>query len=726
MRYRKTAFGLLLAIWAAVSQVGCSNNNIAGNYNSEVVTEIISSRVLASNPAYELRWDEAAKSVLLADQKSGKLWSDILYEAYQEGSTSANANSALHITVVNKNNLTWETQSSYTELAENGRIVCEELENGIRVTYYFERYKIAIPVMYELREDSLAISIDGADIQEDGSTYKLVSVSVAPYFCSAENEGENNYLFVPSGSGALMYTAENADGTRKFSGEVYGSDAARRIIKSTTEEEAVRLPVFGAKNGDTAILGIIEEGAGSAFIEAQAGYKRLGYSQVGATFYFRGYDTFRYGTYATGNAVITRISEERSSERFTVAYYPLQGEEADYNGMAKRYRQYLVDKEELKASDTDDSAYSVTLLGGTTVTKSFFGIPYRTLVAMTKFDEAQNILSELTEANGTAPVARLMAYGDSGLLPGTIGGGRNYDAVFGGKEELQLLQQYCQEKNGMLFWDFDTVLYSKSGNGFSYNSDCAKTAIHYRATLYPVTPIRLFDEDNPYHIISRGKLKTAMEKVMEKADRYQHTGLSFSTLGEVAFSDYNDDPRVMKAGIDKEVSDLLKQAGEKRKIAVSGANSYAACAADVVFDVPLNHGEYQALDVQIPFYQMVFHSYKAMYSPAVNLSENMERKIMLAAAGGTGLGFTLISEYVPESNDLAYEKLYGALYESNRELIGQALKKNDFADYFEKTADSVMVRYELLENGMILYANHTSEKVNSPAGELDAYMFKVQ
>jgi hypothetical protein len=46
-----------------------------------------------------------------------------------------------------------------------------------------------------------------------------------------------------------------------------------------------------------------------------------------------------------------------------------------------------------------------------------------------------------------------------------------------------------------------------------------------------------------------------------------------------------------------------------------------------------------------------------------------------------------------------------------------------------------MVRYELLENGvsatyfengMILYANHTSEKVSSPAGELDAYMFKVQ
>lgn len=736
MRYRKIAAILLMSIVSAISLAGCGDTTIIGNYDNEAVAKSISSKVVASNEKYELKWDDKAKCVLLVDKDTQEVWSDILYDAYLEGSTSANAQSALSITVVNSNNMTWETISSVAELQSGGKMVCEEIEDGVCVTYYFDRLQLAIPVTYQLRKDSVALSINGADIQEDGTTYKLVSVGVAPYFCSASDANEENYLFVPSGSGALMYTTENADGTRKYSSEVYGTDATRRILKSTEEQEEVRLPVFGAKDGDTAVLGIIEEGAGAAFIEAQAGYARLGYSQVGTIFYFRGYDIFRHGTYATGNSVITRTSEERSTQKVTVAYYPLQGEDADYNGMASCYRQYLIDNGELTNSDISSSAYSVTMLGGTTVSESFVGVPYQTLAALTEYTEAEEILAELTSTNGTVPVVRMQSYSDNGLLPGTIAGGKTYDSVYGSKKELKALQEYCEEANISLFWDSDVVRYSKSGSGVSYNSDCAETAIHYQATQYPVSPIRVFDEDNPYRIIGRDSLADAVNLALKKADKYEHEGISFSSLSSLAFSDYEDAAYITRAGIEKDVKSFLTQGKDQGKlIAVADANSYAACVSDVIFDVALDYGDYNVLDEEIPFYQLVFHSYKPMYSSAINLAENTKKQIMLSAASGTGLGFSVISEYAAESSELEFYELYGSLYEDNKALVQEALTHCGFLEYYEKTADSVMTKYELLgngvsatyfENGVVLYANHTAETVESPVGELDAYMFKVQ
>lgn len=734
MRHRKIALSLLFVLLSTVMLAGCGSEEVKSNYDSQVSAENVPSQVVASNENYDLKWDDEAKCVLLESKTTGKVWSDILYEAYLDGSASANAKSAITVTVANETNLTWETFACNTELGGNGKMVCEKSDNGVTVTYYFDRLQIAIPVVYELRGDCLAVSIDGKNIQEGDTVYKLVSVGVAPYMCSASNSNDN-YLFVPSGQGALMYTAEDVEGTRKYSGEVYGTDAARQVLKKTSENEEVRLPVFGAKDNDSAVLGIIEQGAEAAFVDAQAGYARLGYSQVGTTFYFRGYDVFRHGAYSTGNSVTTRVSAERSEEKMTVLYYPLQGEGADYNGMAKRYRKYLQDSGQWKETEISNSPYGITFLGATTVTKSFLGIPYKDLAVMTTYKEAKQMIAALSQDNNVAPTVRMMYYGDNGLMPGTIAGGNKYDAVYGSKKQLQELQESCKESDTTLFWDADVVLYDRSGNGLKINSNCAKTAIHARSTINPVTPIRAYDEDISYQVIGREYLSKIMDKTIKKADTYGHEGLSFSTLGELAFSDFGKNAYVMKANMGTDVSGLLDKTGENRVIAVAGANAYAACASDALFDITNGNGDYDVLDESIPFYQMVFHASRPMYSSAINLSENMQKEIMLCAAGGSGLGFALSSEYVSEANDAQYNKLYGTLYKNNQALIQQALSNNQFADYYEKVADSVIVKYEILENGVsathyengvVLYANHNPEAVATPVGVLEGYAFKVQ
>lgn len=726
----KKGIGLLLFILALVGITGCGNDKYAGFYDKENKIESISSQTVASNAKYELKWDDMAKCILLESKETGEVWSDIVYEEYLDGSTSARANSPISITYAETTELTWDTAYSFDSSGEV-RIACEQIKNGICVTYYYDRFEIAVPVKYELRDNSLAVSIDGAKIQESMEKYCLVAVNLTPYLASCKNS-EDNYLFVPSGSGALIYANETADGTKRYSAEMYGTDAGRMVLSKYVEEEPLRLPVFGAKDTDSAMMGIIEKGAGAVVLDGQAGNKKIGASNIGANFYFRGYDTYRQKSYATGNLVATRMSEERSEQEVTVVYYPLQGEKADYNGMAEIYREYLIENGWLKKEDVNASAYSLTLLGGTTEKKSFLGVPYDSLVAMTDFKQAQEIVSELTENVGTAPVVRMLSYGDNGLAPGTIIGGSKYPNVFGSKKQLSTLQSYCEENGIPLFWDMDAVQFSKAGMGISYNSDVAKTAILKRAEQYALTPLRVFDEENPYRIVARDSLSEVMEKAVKKAEKYDHQGLSFSSLGSLAYGDYDDVKYIVKSGIESDVTELLAKVADERTVATAKANWYAACASNYVFDVPTEHGDYDVLDEQIPFYQMIFHGYRPLYSEAINLSENASYQMMLSASSGMGMGYVLTAEYVSESDELNTVPLYGTLYEDNRELIKTGLDKYQFAEYYESTKDSIITRYEILkngvsathyENGTVLYANHTAQKVSSPAGELEPYGF---
>lgn len=727
--YRILTVSLSVLIFACVL-TACGKNTPQTTVYKSVNNFLLDTGVLAENSQYELSWVQDAKAVVLKSVDSNNTWSDILYESFLEGSTSANGNSPLYITIYNTQTLKTNTIRSYSEIPESGSIICKKIENGIRVSYFFDKYQIAIPVDYVLRDDSLTVTIDSSKIMESGATHKLVSVSLVPFMCSVANDAENGNLFIPVGSGALMSSAETVDGTRKFSGEVYGADATRQVPESFYDEESIKLPIFGASGNGKGMFGIIEKGAGAAVVEAQAGNENLGYSNVYATFYVRGYDKFETDSYAT-EEITTRFGETMSGDSFTVGYYPLYGDNANYNSMADLYREYLIRKGLLKEVENDSSPYSVTLLGGTTVTKSFFGIPYKELIALTDFSAAKRIIEDLNLTTGSYPVVRMLGFGDNGLRAGTVAGGKNYQSVYGDKKEIALLQDLCKKENIDLFYDSEIICFSKSGAGFSLNSDTAKTAILKRISHNPLTPTRYKDENNPYNILSRSKLSKAAQKTFDKAKKYGNTAVSFSSLGSVAFSDFSSKEFYNKSKIEEDVAGILNLAQKKGyKVATAAANGYAACASDVLFDTLADNGNYNVFDAEIPFYQMVFHSYKPMYTTAANLSESIDMAVMKAAAYGMGVGFTLTDRYVEKSNDLDEYKYYGTVYEDNRALIKRYVVENGFAEIYSKTADSYLEEYVILENGVSVssfsngievYANHTPDVVECEVGTLDGY-----
>ena len=287
------AFAMVLTLLA-----GCGNNDNTVKKNS-FDTEIESSRIgdtfVAENDNFVLNLNEVTMGVTLTDKATGKIYGTnpideggIQYdELGMPIKRHPQLESVLFIKYLNTETNNTGDLISYTGAINGGRTVFEKKENGIKVSYYFDDAEIMVPVTYTLRENGVALSINPAEIQENGNM--LLNVSVAPFFCSVENTEQDGYLLYPSGSGALVYPKEISQPGEAYSAEIYGVDASKEMWDKVATDKSIRLPVLGAKFGEQAVFGIIEEGAESSLLNMSVGATSIGYSSVYAVYQLRGF-----------------------------------------------------------------------------------------------------------------------------------------------------------------------------------------------------------------------------------------------------------------------------------------------------------------------------------------------------------------------------------------------------------------------------------------------------
>lgn len=719
--FRKIAC-LLLAAFLTVCLIGCGENEVKVNYDANSPINKENQGVIASNSNYELLWDSTACSVGIKSLKNGKIWSTV---PYGYSGTSSALRSTININIMDTTSMKQDTVRGYTGTSSNNRISSERIENGIKLTYHFDNYQISIPVEYTLREDSLALSVKTNEVVEGGN-YIVVSVELAPYLCSSENVTEG-YLFIPSGSGAIMNVNNNADATRKYTGVVYGEDASRILPEIPIDNQQIYMPVFGAVSGSDALFGIIENASETAAIGAEAGNLRTNYSYVCPTFYLRGYDSFATTQWIWSYQDLNYMSDDVIDTVITVGYYPLDDTEANYNGMAKCYKNYLTKNNLLEKSSVSSSPYSLSIVGGALKTVATGGIPHEVTSVTTTFADAKNIIEDIFKESGVKPSVQMLGYGNNGLDIGKIAGGYKFSSDFGSKKEHKALEEYCKKNGINIYTDFEVVRYNQSGGGFNKTFDAAKSATLRVGEAFLInTPLRDFKEDTAYRFLKKSDILNAVEKIIKKSEKLNISGISFSSLSSVAYSDFREN----KYGVKGQMPEIATNAISKAKsaghsVAVSNANAYAAACADVIYNTPLTNGDYDVFDMWIPFYQMAFSGSKAMYSSYVNLEKDFDLTTLRALAGGSGLGFAIINKYDIELSISNTFPLYGTVYEDNKATILNAIKL--YSDYYEKIKNASIERYTMLDNnvsltefdnGVKLYVNYSENTVNTPLGEL--------
>lgn len=728
---------LLLAVLLLILCASCGKQipSHTKNFDEQAVSAEPEAALLAQNDQFRLEWDDGTGGIRLVEIATQRTWGTSpadpetpqLDEYGEPVRRHPMVNSALTVNYISATTQTEDTLTTYAGAVKSGRMACRTLEDGLRVDYYFDDISIMIPVEYRLRNTGVEMRVITGDIQE--AENKLVSVALAPFFCSAENDKTDSWLFVPSGSGALVYPQSRSQQGSSYAAQVYGTDPVIEQWDLPTTEKYVRLPVYGAKSGDTAVCAVIEDGAESAVVQVSSGARAYGYSSVWASFIIRGYTANETTLLVDSKVKNTIYADGITASELAIGFYPLTDDEANYAGMARVYRDYLG-----LSGTAADTALHLNFIGGEMLSQSFLGIPYSSLFASTTAQQAQNIASELIR-QGLKPSVQLTGFGETGLTISQLAGGFQISGKLGGRKGVNTLAEYLAANGVETYVDFNLVNLKQSGNGFRLFFDSAQCASRKIALQYDfdiATRSRI--EESQYRLLARDRLQDAAIMLLKKTGKDAFTGYSLATLTNTAWSDYSnrtDTATYAKGAMAQDTvaaMQMLRQDG--KKLLGSDANAYAAAVADRVTDVPLTSSRESIFDADIPFYAMVFKGKVALAGESVNLAENPVRQLLLSVESGAALNYTVTAAYdirlIAADQPLFYSSRYANIRES---LLEQTACTTD---YYAAIAGKAIVGHSIIseqlrmtefEDGIRVYVNFGNQPQQTPLGVVNGQDF---
>lgn len=695
--------------------------------------------LIAENEGFQLLWSDVGQCAIIYDKVSGKYLGTTPFDYYMEQPDNPIADYELYnplsVSYIKTNEETSVSNidylTAYDDCIYDGNVVSELMENGIRVTYYFDAVEIAITMELTLTENGLRASIPVDGIQENKNL--VYEISLLPYFASAKLDTDS-YLMVPSGGGALI-KAESLAESKTYDEAVYGEDLSEPVTMLKHSSDQAYLPVFGAKDRENGLLGVITEGDSCARVKATTGDGEVGYAAAYAAFRIRGREEILYSNSQSQqeNAVDVFSSEVANYDTLAVEYMPLRGD-VTYMGMANRYRQYLQAKGYLQNRVESIPALSVNFLGATQTQKSFFGIPYMSDTTTTSMEQTKGITEELKALVGDDQLlVTLQGYGKGGLANTVVGGGFKLSGQVGSKKEWNALQEYAAANNVLLVQDYELVKFQKAGNGFTVNNAAAYSLSQLDAKLknYVLTTAVEDEEGSVWYLLSRGRLSEAVEKAINSAKKLNAPAVSLGSLSNQSYSDYREESLyAARYGMAEDVAEALRLCAENGLTVVSDkANAYAALQSDYITSIPMRSSQYAVFSEDIPFYALVFQGYKNMTSATINTASDVRGTYLQAVATGLTLQFTLcdtLHDSVQFEQDTAY---ITSRYSDWKNDIEAMVKES--ADLHKKVGNQAITQYSMengvsttvFENGVTVYVNYTDNAVSCPLGEIPAQSF---
>ena len=358
------ALVLVIAMFLALSQCSTEMKQLPMFKQLSSYPEL-EDETVAENDDLAILWDDNDKVVYLLDKKTGTKWGPRSIESDAGNGVTVSKKipkifSSIYISYYDKDSCTVINdvlaQSASVEMET---VAAKTVKNGVLVRYDFPEEKISVTVSYTLKKNSMVVTVDKSKITE-GSRKLVTSVSVAPFMCSVFKDDKDAYLFVPSGSGALIYPETVVDKTISTEEKVFGDDAAINKDFEFFTGEAVRLPVYGTKVGNSGLCAIITSDEEKSEIDTVSQDKNTGMSAVYAKTYIRGYDIIDMPEGFGSGGTTKLVSDPIADSVFAIEFYPFGGENCSYVDMAEIYRNYLYSANKKETEKTDaETAYEI-------------------------------------------------------------------------------------------------------------------------------------------------------------------------------------------------------------------------------------------------------------------------------------------------------------------------------------------------------------------------------
>ena len=497
-----------------------------------------------------------------------------------------------------------------------------------------EHEYVVIPIIYRFDVRDLIVTIDVPNI-EVSEGVRLSQISLLPSF-GAGREDEEGYLFLPDGSGSIIRLGTTAFGQTRVDLQVYGFDFGLFYETFGDLPPHAAFPVFGTRVGDTAVFGIIETGEAMAGITAAAIEPNYRFARVHPNFRFFIRD------YLNQTANIHTFTSVFPGDVITVRYKFLYGEDASYSGMARFYRQYLVETGMLtRRESAPDAHLNLRMVGGINKITSFLGFPVNSIVPATTFEQAEGIISELhdagirsmdvifTDASNNAREYRSAARIN---ILNQLGGINGYNALISHANDLGF--------NVFTFADFGKVY--RRGHGVTRAAHSIRRMSHDSAVLFDGifprgTPVPTFIHPDRFDLLG-GRFLTSFERINSNT-------VYMPTLGGFLSGSYvyeNEITRSESLVLTEQFLRTMSNAGLQIKL--DTGNAYVLPFACSLINVNLTSSR-QRLEYQtVPFLAMVFRGYVCFSGRPINNSGDYLYSFLRTVESGAGLHYDIMAE----------------------------------------------------------------------------------
>lgn len=486
----------------------------------------------------------------------------------------------------------------------------------------------------------------------------------------------SDFLLVPDGCGAIMYTDRDDSATAELVFNVYGSG-----------ENSADIPVFGIKKGSGAFSAVIGEGAALAEIKARRSEKDpFGAATV--------YPVFTITEGAAKNGRYNYIPPY--SGNISVCYRFLSGSEANYVSMAAVCREELIRNGTLSSKTLSDNDYPLNI----SIIASADGTSKRTA---STFEETEDLL-QLLKAKGIENAEI--------VLNGIFSGGLAYDGsslmrvlrVAGGASGLQKLFDYAEKQKFTVFAGVNLV---KSA-GLKSNKT-AKDANGDTVSSFVFNPIapQIGQAKYAVDICSADSIEKNTVELMNGAERLSVSGLCILD-GDIG--SYSDSSSGMNS---EQVSALLKNNisafATRKSLAISSGSLNTVKNVSLLLNSSLHtvNAESEAYRA-VPLIPAVLHSTVRYSGAPVNTGSAAQLELLKCVEYGAQPYYLWVFD---KSSDYCYEQTFN-------DAVSFVLRASDelgelgqcrIVSHSETESNVFCTGYD---NGALVYVNYNNYSVN--------------
>lgn len=581
-------------------------------------------------------------------------------------------------------------------------VVCDVNFSDLGIAFSFKITLLPDGLRAEMVEDSL----------EETGEAKLKALYFLPFLGATREDERSGYLFVPDGAGALIRFTKTSSYVTGYSGKVFGLDMGIDTLDQANDLQSnrtndylvdtpqVTMPVFGVVHGakQNAVFGVIESGEEHAKIVASPAGVVTNYFWATACFDFRQLYVRSTGT----NQGVYQPQDEPDDITPSVRYYFLQGQNADYSGMAVTYREYLKENGVLSAERKDENIpLKLQVIGA----EEKEGIFFNSTATFTTADQAKDMISALKK-DGIENLTFVFDGWQQGGISGSDFASTKFESKIGSKGDFEELKKLVTKNGGRFYLQYNPVTANDSQIKPSRQAAMSKSN-NIAAITRPNTEVMY----QKTYFVKPELLFGALDKYVKDMNGFNP---SFTGIGTRLYADYTRKNETSRL---EALNKTIKYFDEFEKdIALSQPNQYLFPYVDDYFDIPTTNSQYVYETDTVPFLQIVLKGsvdYYASYANQGFYSTNSILKMLeygcypsflVTEADNFSLSDTPLEDYF----SLNFEDWRGTIKEVYT-VLNSVLKQTEGQTITEHTVLATGVSKVTYSEGTVVYVNYNEE-----------------